>query len=226
MSTRRADAPGRPGGPRSRRGRRRTALAGLALLAALAAAASCGEKQTGQLMGQQPRYEPLEPSAFFPDGRSARDPVPGTVARGHLELDAHLVRGQAGPAGAGEAGGPATTFPFPVTAAVVARGRERFDVFCSPCHGRTGDGDGMVVRRGFLPPPTLHSEPMRRHPVGHFFQVITEGYGAMPSYARQIDPRDRWAIVAYVRALQLSQHARLSDVPEAERAALLGEAPR
>jgi mono/diheme cytochrome c family protein len=166
-----------------------------------------------QDMHDQPRYEPLSQSTFFADGLSARSPVAGTVARGHLREDTLLYTGKID-------GANATTFPFPVDARVMARGRERYDIFCSPCHARTGLGDGMVVQRGYRQPPTLHSDRLRGAPPGHFFDVITNGFGAMPEYAAQIPAEDRWAIVAYIRALQLSGHATLADVPPAERGTL------
>ena len=128
--------------------------------------------------------------------------------------------------GTGKVGGAhATVFPFRVDATVMARGQERFNIFCSPCHGQTGTGDGMIVRRGYRRPASLHEERLRAAPVGHFFDVITNGFGAMFDYADRIEPRDRWAIVAYVRVLQTSQNASLADVPEAERARLEEERP-
>ncbi len=111
-----------------------------------------------------------------------------------------------------------TSFPFPVTKVVLERGKERYDIYCAPCHGRTGTGDGMVVRRGFSQPPTFHQTRLREAPVGHYFDVITNGYGAMYPYAARVSPEDRWAITAYIRALQLSQNAKISDVPAGERA--------
>jgi mono/diheme cytochrome c family protein len=163
-----------------------------------------------QDMHDQPKYVPLRESTFFGDSRSARPLVEGTVARGHLRDDALMYTGRAGKA-------DATVFPFPIDARVMARGQERFDIFCSPCHGRTGQGDGMVVLRGYRRPPSYHQDRLREAPVGHFFDVITNGFGAMPDYASQIAAADRWAIVAYIRALQLSEHATLADVPAAER---------
>jgi mono/diheme cytochrome c family protein len=163
-----------------------------------------------QDMHDQPKYVPLRESTFFGDSRSARPLVEGTVARGHLRDDALMYTGRAGTA-------DATVFPFPIDARVMARGQERFDIFCSPCHGRTGQGDGMVVLRGYRRPPSYHQDRLREAPVGHFFDVITNGFGAMPDYASQIAAADRWAIVAYIRALQLSEHATLADVPAAER---------
>jgi mono/diheme cytochrome c family protein len=166
-----------------------------------------------QDMHNQPKYIPLRESTFFSDSRSARPLVAGTVAQGQLRDDPLLYAGK-------ENGTDATVFPFAVDPAVMARGRERYEIFCSPCHGRTGQGDGMVVRRGFRPPPTFHQDRLRDAPVGHFFDVITNGFGAMPDYASQVKVTDRWAIVAYIRALQLAGHASLADVPAARRAEL------
>ncbi len=163
-----------------------------------------------QDMHDQPKYIPLRQSTFFGDARSARPIVPGTVARGQLREDVLLYTGKVN-------GADATVFPFPVDERVMRRGRERFDIHCSPCHGRSGQGDGMVVQRGYRRPPTYHQDRLRDAPVGHFFDVITNGFGAMPDYAGQILPEDRWAIIAYVRALQLSEHATLSDVPREDR---------
>jgi mono/diheme cytochrome c family protein len=176
------------------------ALLGCALLAM-----ACTQK-----MAQQPSYRPFQPSDIFADGTSAR-PVPAdTVARGHLQDDPLLFSGTVN-------GAEADQLPFPATRDVLDRGQQRFNVYCLPCHGFVGDGDGMVVQRGFNPPPSFNTDRLRQAPLGHFFVVMTNGFGAMPSYAAQIDVVDRWAIVAYVRALQLSQHATLDDVPPAER---------
>jgi mono/diheme cytochrome c family protein len=161
-------------------------------------------------MHDQPKYIPLRESAFFGDARSARPVVEGTVARGQLHDDELLETGKL-------AGQDAAVFPFAVDARVMARGQERFNIYCAPCHGRTGQGDGMIVRRGYRRPPSLHQDRLREAPVGHFFDVITSGFGAMPDYAEQIQAADRWAIVAYIRALQLSEHAALSDVPATAR---------
>jgi len=161
-------------------------------------------------MHDQPKYVPLRQSSFFGDERSARPLVAGTVARGMLHADPLLDSGKVN-------GADATIFPFAVDATVMARGQERFNVYCSPCHGRTGVGDGMIVRRGFRRPPTFHQDRLRNAPVGHLFDVITNGFGAMPDYAAQIRAEDRWAIIAYLRALQLSGHATMTDVPAAER---------
>jgi mono/diheme cytochrome c family protein len=166
-----------------------------------------------QDMHDQPKYTPLRESTFFADGLSARTPVPGTIARGQLRDDPLLYTGRL-------AGGLATVFPFAVDEAVMARGQQRYDIFCSPCHGRTGAGDGIVVRRGYRQPPPLDADRLREAPAGHLFDVITSGFGAMPDYAAQIDAADRWAIVAYIRALQLSARATLADVPPDRRGAL------
>jgi mono/diheme cytochrome c family protein len=171
----------------------------------LASLAACKQQ-----MAEQPRYEPLGKSDFFIDGRSARQPVEGTVARGELRDDEQFYTGNIG-------GKPAETFPFPISAEILQRGRQRFDIFCSPCHDRVGNGQGMVVRRGFRAPPSLHIDRLRQAPPGHLFEVMTRGFGTMPSYAEQISAADRWAIAAYIRALQFSQQARLADVPEKER---------
>ena len=157
-------------------------------------------------MHDQPKYVPLRGSAFFNDARSARPMVDGTVARGLLHDDELMYTGKV-------KGEDATVFPMRVDATVMARGQQRFNIHCTPCHGGTGQGDGMVVRRGYRRPPSLHQDRLRRAPAGHFFDVMTNGFGAMPDYRAQIAPRDRWAIVAYIRALQLSQHAAASDVP-------------
>jgi hypothetical protein len=168
-----------------------------------------------QDMHDGPRFEPLEGTSFFADQRSARPQVPDTVARGELDLDDHLHRGQVG-------GELATTFPFPITREVLERGRERYDIFCAACHDRTGSGQGMVVLRGTKQPASFHVERLREAPPGYFFDVVTRGFGAMFDLSDRIAPRDRWAIVAYVRALQLSQAATLEDVPPGERATLEG----
>ncbi len=178
------------------------------LLAALVLAAACRQE-----MYNQPRYKPLGKSDFFADGRNARPPVEGTVARGMLRADTRLYAGKEGNTLVG-------VFPLPVTRALLDRGRQRYEIFCAPCHDRTGGGNGMVVQRGYRPPPSFHIDRLRQRPVGHFFDVITNGVGAMPDYASQIPPEDRWAIVAYVRALQLSQGAPLSLVPPEKRAEL------
>jgi mono/diheme cytochrome c family protein len=174
-------------------------------LIAAGAGAACRQD-----MHDQPKYVPLRGTAFFNDARSARPLVEGTVARGHLRDDELLYTGKTN-------GNPATVFPFAVDEKVMARGQQRFEVFCAPCHGRTGQGDGMIVLRGYRRPPSLHQDRLRAEPVGHFFDVITNGFGAMPDYAAQVKPEDRWAIIAYIRALQLSGHATLADVPPSDR---------
>jgi mono/diheme cytochrome c family protein len=179
------------------------------LIAAIAAAGSACRQD----MHDQPKYIPLRGSAFFDDARSARPVVEGTVARGQLHDDELIYTGKI-------RGEDATLFPARVDATVMARGQERFNIYCAPCHGRTGQGDGMVVRRGYRRPPSMHEDRLRNAPVGHFFDVITNGFGAMPDYAAQIRAEDRWAIIAYIRALQLSGHATLDDVPPADRSPL------
>jgi mono/diheme cytochrome c family protein len=164
-------------------------------------------------MRDQPRYEPLEASAFFSDGQSARPLVEGTVARGQLNEDDAFYRGKV-------EGEFVAQVPLELDRALLERGQDRFAIYCSVCHGLTGDGDGMIVRRGMKRPPSFHSQRLRDAPAGHFFDVITHGFGVMPRYAVQLEPRDRWAIAAYVRVLQLSQNATLDDVPTEERAKL------
>lgn len=167
----------------------------------------CGCRQD---MHDQPKYKTLAASTFFPDGKSARPVIPGTVARGQLRTDDAFYRGRTGDAAV-------TALPVPISRQLLERGRQRFDIFCAPCHGRLGDGAGMVVQRGFRPPPSLHIDRLREAPVGHFFDVVSNGFGAMPGYASRIPAADRWAIIAYVRALQLSQNARLEDVGADQR---------
>ena len=163
-----------------------------------------------QDMHDQPKYTAYKPSDFFADGRSARPLIEGTIAQGHLNEDELLHTGRAGTQ-------PAAMFPFAVNDALMRRGRERYDIFCSPCHGLTGDGDGMVVQRGYRRPPSFHVDRLREAPAGHLFDVITNGFGAMPDYAAQIPVRDRWAIAAYMRALQLSQNAAVAQLtPDAQ----------
>ena len=166
-----------------------------------------------QDMHDQPRYKPLARSSFFEDGRASRPLVAGTVARGHLHEDTRLYTGK-------EGDDPIAKFPFPITKALLERGQQRFNIYCSPCHDRAGTGLGMVVRRGLRRPPSYHIDRLRAAPVGYFFDVITNGFGAMPDYAAQVQPQDRWAIVAYIRVLQRSQNAKLADVPPDKRAAL------
>jgi mono/diheme cytochrome c family protein len=157
-----------------------------------------------QDMHDQPRFKPLAMNDFYPDLRSARDPVNGTVARGQLHEDVYFYTGKVGD-------NPGDYMPFPVSEDVLTRGRERFNIYCAPCHSRVGDGNGMVVQRGYRHPPTFHQDRLRKAPLGYFFDVMTNGFGAMPDYAAQIPPRDRWCIVSYIRALQLSQNATQAD---------------
>lgn len=168
-----------------------------------------------QKMADQPRYDPLEPSSFFADGMSARPRIPGTVARGELVTNEFFSTGKMG-------GQDGNGFPIPVTAELVERGNQRYDVYCSPCHARLGNGLGMIPARGYRRPPSFHTAALRNQTTGHFFDVITNGFGAMPQYGTIIPPRDRWAIIAYIRALQLSQNATVNDVPADQRAKLGG----
>jgi mono/diheme cytochrome c family protein len=163
-----------------------------------------------QDMHNQPKYIPLRGSTFFSDQLSARPIVPGTVARGQLREDTLLYTGKVN-------GADATVFPFPIDESRLRRGQERFNIYCSPCHARTGEGDGMIVRRGYRRPPSYHDDRLRSAPVGHFFDVITNGFGAMPDYAAQVAVEDRWAIAGYIRALQLSTRATIADVPPGQR---------
>ena len=176
-----------------------------ALLALIAVTAGCRID-----MHIQPYYRPMAKSDFFADDRSARMPVEGTVARGNLREDAYFYTGKIG-------NNPGDFMPFPVTAEVLDRGRERFNIYCTPCHGRVGDGNGFIPTRGFRRPPSFHIDRLRKAPIGYFYDVDTNGFGVMPDYASQIAPRDRWCIAAYIRALQLSQNATSSDVPAGQK---------
>jgi mono/diheme cytochrome c family protein len=177
-------------------------------LLTLALASGCRQK-----MANAARYDPLEASDFFADGMSARPRIAGTVARGEITADPFFDSGR-------KNGQVADGFPMPVTIDLVNRGQNRFDIYCSQCHGRVGDGNGMIPSRGYRRPPSFHTATLRNRPTGHFFDVMTNGFGAMPPYRNQVSPQDRWAIVAYIRALQLSQNATVADVPAAERAKL------
>ena len=162
-------------------------------------------------MHVQPRQNPLARSDFYADQRSARPPVEGTVARGELHEDTYFYTGKIG-------NNPGDVMPFPVTKEVLERGRERFNIFCAPCHSRLGDGNGFVPSRGFArKPPSFHIARLEKAPLGYFFDVMTEGFGIMPDYSSQIPPADRWDIVAYVRALQLSQSSTMADVPAGQK---------
>jgi len=171
-------------------------------LALLALTSSCRQD-----MHDQPRFEPLEYNAFFQDGRASRPTLEGTVARGHLRIDEHLYQRT-------ENGELVNTFPFPITEKILQRGRQRYDIFCTPCHDQSGTGHGMIVERGFRPPPSFHIERLQQSPVGHFYDVITNGLGAMYDYKERIKPEDRWAIVAYIRVLQLSRSLTIDELPE------------
>ena len=180
-----------------------------ALVLSIAALAACRQD-----MHDQPKYIPLRPTSFFADGRSARPLPENTVARGHLNEDTAYYTGR------DAAGKLVAEFPFAVTKQILQRGQNRFNVYCTPCHDSTGSGNGMVTQRGFRHPPSYHIDRLRQIPVGHFYDVITNGLGAMQDYAAQIEPADRWAIAAYIRALQLSQQATIDDVPAEARGQL------
>jgi len=186
---------------------------GLVFAAVLLSAAGCRQD-----MHNQPKAIPLRESMFFKNTSSARPLVDDTVARGTLQDDAAFFTGK-------ENGAEVDALPLPLTADVLDRGQQRYDIYCSPCHDVTGSGRGMIVRRGYKQPPSYHTDRLRQAPIGHFYDVMTNGFGAMPDYKAQIAPRDRWAIAAYIRALQLSQHAKASDLPEEDRSKLPAEEP-
>ena len=173
-------------------------------------------------MQDQPKMKPLRGSTFFADGLSSRQPIVGTVPRGFLRENTELFTGKKAKATSGvqskDFPDDVDTFPFPITKETVQRGRERYNIFCSACHGMTGNGDGMIVRRGFRRAASFNDDRLRNAPVGHFFDAITNGWGAMPSYAAQITAQDRWAIIAYIRALQLSQQNTKAQTPAAATA--------
>ena len=191
--------------------RNRIFIAGSSLL--LLALTACRDD-----MHNQPRYKPLAASEFFGDRRSARPEVEGTIARGQLRIDEARYTGKI-------AGEDITEFPIPITKADIERGQARFNVYCTPCHGRLGDGNGMVVMRGFRQPPSYYSQRLMDAPLGHFYDVISNGFGAMASYASRVTSDDRWRVIAYIRALQLSESAKLSDVPADQRQNLPVEPP-
>ncbi len=159
------------------------------------------ENTLRQDMANQPRQNPLSPAAFFQDGRSERPIIENTVARGSVEEDALFVPKDS------------NAFPLPLTQELLARGQDRYTIFCSPCHGLQGDGQGMVTLRGMKHPPSYHQDRLRNEPNGYFYDVITNGFGAMNGYSAQLNPHDRWAIVAFVRALQVSRYAHVADLP-------------
>jgi hypothetical protein len=185
----------------------------VAAVAAALLAAGCRQE-----MYNQPRAKPLQESPVFPDRRSARPAIPGTIARGHLRLaDPAFFTGKVD-------GKFVEEFPFSITREVLQRGQERFDIYCSPCHGRVGNGEGMIVQRGFRRPVSYHVPRLQQSPPGYFYDVITNGYGLMYDYADRIDPADRWTIVAYIKTLQFSQDAPL-DALSAEEKQKIASAP-
>lgn len=191
--------------------RNRILIAGGSLL--LLALTACRDD-----MHDQPRYKPLAASEFFSDHRSARPEVEGTIARGQLRIDEARYTGKI-------AGDDINEFPISITKADIERGQARFNVYCTPCHGRLGDGNGLVVMRGFRQPPSYYSQRLIDAPLGHFYDVISNGFGSMASYASRVTSDDRWRIIAYIRALQFSESAKLSDVPAEQRQNLPVEAP-
>ena len=188
------------------------------LLSAFCLLLSCkGHGPTFQQMADQPKYDPLESSDFFADGMSARPRIPGTVARGEIENDGFISTGKINNV---EGDG----FPFPITEQVMNRGQERFNIYCSPCHSKVGDGNGMIPSRGYRRPPSFHTDALRAAKTGHFYDVITNGFGSMPPYAAQVNVRDRWAIIAYIRALQVSQNFTVNGLSPEAKAKLGGGA--
>lgn len=178
----------------------------IAFVLVIAASAGCRRD-----MFNQPSAKPLARSDAFRNNEMASRPfVPNTVARGQLEEDSEFFTGKIGT-------NLVTTLPQPVTREMLERGQERYNIYCAPCHDRTGDGNGMIVQRGFPRPPSYHIDRLRQAPIGHFYDVITHGYGIMYSYAARVEPADRWAIAAYIRVLQTSENAHLTDIPESER---------
>ena len=171
-----------------------------------------------QDMYQQPKYTPLESSDSFNDGRSARPLEPDTVAQGQLRTNALFYAGKSD-------GKDATALPIALTAQLLKRGHERYDIYCAPCHDRIGNGNGMIVQRGFRPPASFHIQRLRDAPIGHFYDVMSNGFGSMADFSAQITPEDRWAIAAYIRALQLSQHATLADVSPDQKQKLEAQGP-
>jgi hypothetical protein len=177
-----------------------------------------------QDMQDQPKYLPYRGSEIFPDSLSSRNLVEGTVPRGYLREDQVMYTGKTDAPVAKAANDTSKTavsndvneFPFPITREVLDRGEERYNIYCSPCHGVLGDGKGMIANRGFQGPVSFHQDRLRTAPLGHFFDVITNGFGRMPDYSMQIPPHERWAVIAYIRALQLSQNANVGDIPPAD----------
>jgi hypothetical protein len=183
-----------------RSGRRKAGVLLLQMIMAgmILALAGCQQKMT-----YQPKYLPLSASSFFADGRAARPQVDDTVPYGSIDNDYLDLPPES------------NQFPFPVTHAVLERGQQRFNIYCAPCHGLLGDGNGIIAQRGLRHPPSYHIDRLRQAPVGHFYDVISRGFGAMQDYSAQVSPHDRWCIIAYIRALQLSQHAPASDISQA-----------
>jgi mono/diheme cytochrome c family protein len=180
---------------------RSTRVFTFAAAAALLLVAGCRQD-----MQNEPKIIPQRGSTFFADGRSARPQAEHTVARGQLDQDQYFYTGLID-------GKEQDAMPFPVTLTVLQRGQERFNVYCTPCHSRVGNGDGMIVQRGYKPAGNYHDAKRLAQPLSHYFYVMTNGYGAMPDYSAQLTPVDRWAVAAYIRALQLSQNATAADVP-------------
>jgi hypothetical protein len=180
------------------------------LLPVLMLASGC---ELRQAMYNQPKLRPLQESTFFTNGMASRLPVEGTIARGFLEDDPHLFDGRVGD-------NLAETFPFEITTEVINRGQERYNIFCTPCHDHTGGGNGIIVERGFKQPTSFHDQRLVDSPVGYYYNAIKNGFGVMMDYSAQIPVNDRWAIIAYIRALQLSQRANINDLPESLRAEL------
>ena len=170
-----------------------------------------------QDMRNQARYKPLAPSAFFDNGQASRPLIEHTIARGQLRLDTHLYEGRID-------GEYAASFPMPLTQAILDRGQQRYGIYCTPCHDKVGTGNGMVVQRGFTHPTSYHDLTLRNKPAGYYFEVISKGFGRMQDYAAQINPEDRWAIVAYIRALQLSQGAEFAALPQVDQKAIKASA--
>lgn len=164
-------------------------------------------------MHNQPKYVPYRSSEFFADGLSERQQVSGTVARDQLYEDSYFYTGKIN-------GKEGDAFPFPVTMAVMERGHERYDIYCSPCHSRVGDGQGMIVKRGYRQAINFHDPKVVAETVGHYYDIISHGFGAMPDYAAQIEPADRWAIAAYIRAMQYAQNGTMADIPAQDRSNL------
>lgn len=205
--------------------RRRAVWRILLLTTCLSLVAGCRQD-----MQNQPRFKPLRPNPMFDDGGSARTLVEGTVPRASARDESFrpswIVTSKQAVILETNDVSKVSQFPIPVTSQLLDRGQDRFNIYCAVCHGRVGDGKGMVVQRGFRQPPSYHIDRLRAAPIGHFYDVVTNGFGAMPSYGEQVTPQDRWAIIAYIRALQLSQHAPVSDVPLEKRDKLDGGPPK